>query len=173
MPLVCLFALLPLLGLPNALGSLTVADRTTAYLRPHTSNRGVALDLETLPSAEAALAWRNERLALSYSPRLTLADVDRPNERALLVVHSAALSFSHQEPRFQLALTQTLSIGRQLVANLNQASVADPTAPASPSLPRVGLLPNTQSLLVANEQTSAFVAYLWSARLRHAKGTER
>jgi hypothetical protein len=165
-----LFAALPLLGLPHAVGSVDVADTTSTYLRGTGKGEAPAFDVDTLPEISAKLALRRAQLRVDYAPRLTLRDV-ADDDRTLYTLHNAAASFSHQTPRLTLGLSQTLTLGRQYFSNLGVSGVPDQTGATGVPLDTtsvastgVQLLPSVQSLRVRSQQTIAAVSYLWTPR---------
>src|SRR5690348_16683392 len=66
--------------------SLAVSDRTELRVRaPGTAPAAAALDAETTLTARLTAASRRFRLALGYTPRLTLWDVTSPTRKPTLL----------------------------------------------------------------------------------------
>ncbi|MET0340714.1 MAG: hypothetical protein ABW252_06915 [Polyangiales bacterium] len=165
-----LFAALPVLGVPHAVGTLDVADTTSAYLRSQGKGETPAFDLDTAPEVSGTLAFRRTQLRADYAPRLTLRDVPE-DDRAIYTLHNAAAAIRHVTPRFSLALGQTLSIGRQYFSNLGVLGIPAQTGTGETAVPTdsvtatgVSLLPGVRSLRMWSQQSLASVAYQWTPR---------
>ena len=158
-----------------AAGSLNVADAARVQARRADIGDGTWIDFHNTPRLSLARAWPTTQFDAGYAPRLLWLDIGGDNASPTLVLHTAALQISFQQPRYTLSLSQTGVFGDQDYAQLG---LADPTlvAPVSPLpggpmiMPTLDAVPRVQVLEVASEETIADLRYDWSRRLSSSFG---
>lgn len=128
--------------------SLAVSDRTEVRVRaPGTGGTTAALDLETVPSLELALASRSRwRCVLDYTPRLTLWDVGaRAQQPTALQGGEARIEWHDRFTR--LSLDQTAGYGGMSFAS-------SPLMPGVEGQPRFDVIPTAQVITIMSSVTT-------------------
>jgi hypothetical protein len=179
----CAFQLLALFGFSGASGALTISDSTLVGVAGEFRDAPVYVPLGTSPNIALALTAPRAQFSIGYLPRIAFTDLGG-DDRAPLVLHSAAAWLTTHGQRWSLAAGQSLSIGRQNNTYLMPLPSRDPTAPADPAaaagpvtpplptdpaapvgIPQTDLRPNTAVRLLG-EQSTLSGTYQWSVRLR-------
>lgn len=159
-----LLAVVPLLGLPRAAGSVTVSDSSALYVRDNFRFQGATLSIENAPRIDLDVGFRALRLSLGYGPRIVGAGVGGADSPSLLVMHEGSASLRYERRRTQLAAGHALSIGELFLGKLPTAPAPDAIAPPDPTTSRATPLANAQSLRIRAHTTSAIGSYRWTRR---------
>jgi hypothetical protein len=128
-------------------GSVTLSDRTEVRARAPGTYGAASVDLETVVKGELTLRSRRFRLALGYSPRLTIWDAGTPAVQPT-VTHTGEARAEWIGRRTQLSLEQVASYGGTNLA----ASSAAPSLEGP--LPRADLVPRSEVLQLASSTTT-------------------
>lgn len=161
-----LLAVVPLLGLPRAAGTLTVSDGSAVYVRGDFELERVTLGVENAPRVDLAVDFRRLELALRYGPRFVGGDVAGPGDPAFLLLHEGTATLRYSGKRGDVALGQSLRIGEQYLGKLPQTTAVDPIAPADPTTSRATPLANADSLRIRAQTTSGLASYFLTRRHR-------
>jgi hypothetical protein len=170
-----------LMVLQSSAWTLNLSDAARVYARHTELSDATAIDLQNTPRLGIGAAWPTTQLAVAYAPRLSWVDVAGEDPSPTLVLHTAELRLSWQQPRVALSLSQTAALGDQDFSQAGAAGssgdlTSTPTSDvAPPGTPAPGdimmpteleLLPGAEVLAVAAEDTSASLRYDWSRRWR-------
>lgn len=181
----CAFQLLSLFAFSGASGALTISDSTLVGVAGEfRGDTPLYAPLATSPNIALSLTAPRAQFAIGYLPRIAFTDLSG-DDRAPLVLHSAAAWVSAHGARWSLSAGQSLSIGQQNNTYLMPLPSRDPTAPADPSvaagpvtppiptdpaapvgIPQTDLRPNSRSLSLLSEQSSLSGTYAATSRLR-------
>jgi hypothetical protein len=144
---------------------LNTEGRYRAVAMPGAPAQGAA-ELEVFPRATLTVAEHLQDLALSYYPRLTLAD--RPGEHLALLSQASVVSGWRTSPQWKLTGTAEGAYGTiGLLQLMTQAPAASPSAPPPTTPPEaVESTPEVSALKYVNGQLSLALAGSPAPRFR-------
>jgi hypothetical protein len=163
--IIWLLGVVPLLGLPKAVSTVSVSDSSSFFARGELRGAEAATGVDTTPQLDLSTSWRYLTLSGSYAPRLVVANVSGPEDAHLRVLHTGSLALSWRTERSQLELGQYFGVGEQYLGTLPQLVTRDPLAPLDPSTSRAPLLATVDSLRVRQTTTSVRGTHQWTERL--------
>jgi hypothetical protein len=142
-----MLSVLPLVA--DIAASLVLSDRTETRLRdPGDSPSGPSIDIATTPEARLSLASPRTALALAYTPRLTLWDVNDAGVRATWLHAGVARLDWHADNSTTMSLEQGGSYGA-----LSFAALAFPPG-SEGAAPRVDVVPSSQIIQFESSSTT-------------------
>jgi hypothetical protein len=117
--LASLFAIIALMNIPAAVGTLKVSDSARAAVRSAIADQDEQVGLDNLLRLDLSLLWPTTELTVGYGPHLGLARLlDGSAHWDAYFMHEVDAGFYLREARYTLGLTQTFSFGTQSFAQL-------------------------------------------------------
>jgi hypothetical protein len=120
-------------------------------------------DVDVIPGAGVSANEGRLNVSLGYAPMFNFRNVGSGNEDTI-VLHNGYFRLGYDERGFNVALTQSASLGTMAFRGLRVAPI-DPKAPPDPTVSRVDPVPVNQVQRVMNLSTGLSAGYRWDARL--------